>query len=283
MKLGGQAVIEGVMIKSDTSVVIALQAGRKIKVIGERLKPFSAKHPWATLPLIRGVVNLIEMLILGTRALNISTRYADDEEEKLSPLSIFLTMLISLIIAVLIFKFIPLFIAQASVGSSSNSALFALIDGLVKVAIFFLYVFIIGRFKDIQRVFQYHGAEHMSVHCHEAKRPLTVKNVARFSPLHPRCGTSFLVLVLLISIIFYAFIPNSASLPLKLFIRLLLLPLIAGVAYEFIRLEHKMRNTVFINIILFPGMLFQKLTTAKPKPQQIRVAIAAVKKAKAMG
>ncbi|MBU0979921.1 MAG: DUF1385 domain-containing protein [Nanoarchaeota archaeon] len=282
MRIGGQAVIEGVMMKSDSSMAIGMRDGKDIKIIGKRLKPFSSRHRWARLPLVRGIVNLIEMLILGFRALNISASLASGEE-KISGWSMFLTMAVSLVLAVLLFKFIPLSVAQLAVGSSKSSWTFALIDGLVKIAIFFLYVYFIRRFKDIRRVFEYHGAEHKTVHAFEAEQPLTVDSVKKFSTLHARCGTSFIALVLILSIVVYAFIPMETTLLTKLMLRLLFIPLIAGISYEIIRLEHRFRGNRIFYAVLWPGMLFQHLTTSEPDKKQLQVAIAALKRVKKMG
>ncbi|MFH1134323.1 MAG: DUF1385 domain-containing protein [Nanoarchaeota archaeon] len=280
LRIGGQAVIEGVMMKSERSLAIAVRDRKGVSVKTRTLKK---KRGWTKLPIVRGIVNLVEMLVIGMQALNYSMEKATGEENKLSALTMFLIMAFSLVFAVAIFKFIPLIVAQVIVGETRHAWLFSLIDGLAKIIIFFLYVYLIGRMKDIRRVFKYHGAEHMTVHCHEAGLPLTVRNARRFSPIHARCGTSFIVFVLIVGIIVYSFIPMGSTFLQKFLIRLALLPLIAGLAYEFLRLEHLFRDNALYLLLLSPGLLFQRLTTAQPSDSMIKVAIAALAKVRRMG
>jgi len=186
--------------------------------------------------------------------------------------------LMAVILAVLIFKFVPLFIAQkVDEFFGINYIVFNVIDGAIKVLFLILYIYLISLMPDVKRVFQYHGAEHKAVHCYEAGEKLNVKNCKKYSTIHPRCGTSFLLFVLFISIIFYILIPKDYSFSLKLGLRLLLLPLIAAVSYEFLKLSHKFKDNKFIKIISFPGLMIQKLTTREPDKDQLEVALKGIK------
>ena len=288
IKAGGQAVIEGVMIRSNHHIAIAVRKENgKIALKKERLNSLMDKFKLLKLPFLRGIIYLIEMMITGFKALNFSAQEAlddGDEEEKgeLSTMELVITFVFAIGFAVLLFKFLPLLVAEFfqsnSVTVSKNYWLFNLIDGLVRILVFVLYIWILSFMKDIKRIFQYHGAEHQAVHCYEAKLPLTVKNVQKFNPEHPRCGTSFILIVLILSVFVYTFIPGTLGFWGKLGFRLALLPVIAGVSYEVLKLVGKFHSkNGFFRVIVWPGMLTQKITTSKPEDDMVEVAILALK------
>lgn len=276
--IGGQAVIEGVLMRTKDKAAIAIRKpNQKIKIKKLEIKSFQNK--FFKLPLIRGIIALIETLILGIKALNYSANENLEEpekkQEKISPIYFIITAIFSLILALVIFKFIPLLITQALTNKTliKNKILFNIIEGLLKIIILFAYILIISRMKDIQRIFQYHGAEHKVVNCYENKLPLTLQNIKKFSTIHTRCGTSFIILVLIVSIIIYSFLPNDITFIQKLTYRILLLPLIAAISYEIIKIK---RSNFLIRILTYPGTLLQKLTTKEPDEKQIEVAVKAL-------
>ena len=276
--IGGQAVIEGVLMRTKDKAAIAIRKpNQKIKIKKLEIKSFQNK--FFKLPLIRGIIALIETLILGIKALNYSANENLEEpekkQEKISPIYFIITAIFSLILALVIFKFIPLLITQALTNKTliKNKILFNIIEGLLKIIILFAYILIISRMKDIQRIFQYHGAEHKVVNCYENKLPLTLQNIKKFSTIHTRCGTSFIILVLIVSIIIYSFLPNDITFIQKLTYRILLLPLIAAISYEIIKIK---RSNFLIRILTYPGTLLQKLTTKEPDEKQIEIAVKAL-------
>lgn len=285
---GGQAVIEGVMIRSKSNIAIAVRKENgKIALKKEKLKSVMDKYKILRTPFIHGIIYLIEMMITGFKALNYSAQQALDdgsEEEKgeLSTMELVITFVFAIGFAIILFKFLPLFVAQLIEKKSSvvgsNYWLFNLIDGLVRIAVFIIYIWILSFMKDVKRLFQYHGAEHQAVHCYEAKLPLTVKNVQKFSPEHPRCGTSFILIVLILSVFVYTFIPSGLGFWGKLGLRLLLLPVIAGISYEVLKMVGKYHGkNRFMKLLVLPGMLTQKITTSKPEDDMVEVAIKALK------
>jgi len=277
--MGGQAVIEGVMMKSKNHFSIAVRDPKgKIHVKTDKFASVMKKHKILGLPFIRGMVSLIEMLILGMKSITYSANIAADEEEDMSGFSIFISILLAFALAIFLFKYIPLLITQYLNTKlvTDSSLLFSFIDGVIKVAIFIAYILVISLWGEMRTVFKYHGAEHMAVHCYEAQKPLIVKNVEKFSPLHKRCGTCFIIIVLTLSILVYAFIPNSIGFWLKLGLRILLLPVIAGISYELLKAGAKYDN-IILNMLTAPGIWFQKLTTRVPDSKQIEVAIKALK------
>jgi len=281
LDMGGQAVIEGVMMKSKHYYSVAVRnLDDKIEVKGEKFISATKKKKLLGLPFIRGIITLVEMMILGLKSLSYSANIATEEEEEDSPIYMIVSFLIAIAFAIFIFKYIPLIIAQfinSKVLSSDSSVFLSLIDGIVKIFIFFLYVVLISLWSEIRTVFQYHGAEHKTVHCYEHNLKLIVKNVKKFSPIHPRCGTCFILIVLMLSIFVYSFIPNGLSLFWKLALRILLLPLIAGISYEILKLAAKFPNNLILKAMTLPGIWFQKLTTREPSDKQMEVAIKALK------
>jgi uncharacterized protein YqhQ len=271
--LGGQALIEGVMIKNKDQISIAVRKENgKIVTKKEKIKFKETK-----IPFVRGIVNLFIMMYIGIRALNYSTNIATDSEEESSWFYSFLSLLFAFVFAIVLFKFVPLGITTiVNKYLGFNNILFNIVDGALKIGIFLGYVYILSFMKDVYRVFQYHGAEHQAVACYEHGHKLTVDNVAKFNKEHPRCGTNFIFLTLLVSIFVYTFIPQDFNFWSKLGLRVVLLPLIASVSYELLRISAKVKVLSFIG---YPGLLIQKITTKKPEKDQIEVAIKAVKTA----
>src|SRR3989344_7667547 len=271
--LGGQALIEGVLIKNKNKISIAVRkTNGKIIVKKEKLR-FKDNN----IPFIRGILNLFIILYIGIKSLNFSSNVQLNKEDKLSVKEIIISLLFALGFGILIFKLTPLLAANfIDKKFGINNFYFNIIDGLLKILLFVAYVYIISLSKDVKRVFQYHGAEHKSVACHEDSKKLNVKNVQKFSTVHNRCGTTFIFLVLFLSIIIYTFIPKDFSILTKFALRILLLPVIAGIGYEVLRLGAKFK---FMKIFIYPGLWIQRITTQEPDNKQVEVAIMAVKSA----
>jgi uncharacterized protein YqhQ len=274
--LGGQAVIEGVMIRSPKSISVAVRKeDGSIKVKKQHYKSLVDRCIILKLPVLRGIIYLFEMLVLAMKALTYSAEEATGEEEKLTTFELFLTIFLAVVFVLLIFVAAPYYLAKLS-GVQSR-LLFNAIDGAVRLVLFFAYLILISLMKDIKRLYQYHGAEHKTVHCYEAGKELIVANVKKYSTLHPRCGTSFLVIVLAISIILFSLIKDPrwyVNIPF----RILLVPVIAGISYELLKLSARYEKSPLAQLIIAPGLWVQKLTTREPDKKQMEVAIAAVKK-----
>ena len=277
--IGGQAVIEGIMMVNKQNVSIAVRTPDN-KIVKKKLT-IKKQPKILQLPFVRGIVNLISMLVLGMKALNYSANiFAKEDEKDMTWYEILFFFIISLVFGITLFKFLPLMISTFVTKNLGSNFLFSTFEGLVKISIFVLYIYLISFFNDVKRLFEYHGAEHKTIYCQEAGLPLTVSNIKKFSTLHPRCGTAFILLVMTISIIFYTFIPLETTFINKLGIRLLLLPVISGISYELLRLSAKHKDNLFFKIFTSPGLALQKLTTREPTDDQIEVAIAAVKDVK---
>lgn len=275
--IGGQAVIEGVMMRDQGEMTIAVRRPDKsIHLVQEEVSSLAQRWPLLKLPVFRGILAFFESLILGIKALNFSADQAlEEEEEKLEGWQIGLTMSLALLFGIALFVVLPTYIIRyISMGVEASPLVMNLGEGLLRITIFLSYVVIISRMNDIERVFQYHGAEHKVIHCYEAGAPLTVENARKFSPLHPRCGTSFLLLVMVISILFFSFF-GWPNLFLRIAIRLAFLPLVAGVSYEAIRYLGKSRNFLS-TAVSYPGMALQRFTTREPDDYQLEVALEAL-------
>jgi uncharacterized protein YqhQ len=281
--IGGQAVMEGVMMRTKNEYSVAVRSSKgKIVVKREKFNSLTSKNKLLNLPLIRGMIMLYETTVLGIKALNYSVAVVEDddapkakkeEESGWVKAGIALTFLISAAFAIGLFKFLPLLSAtlfQNQFGGGNFT--FNLIDGITKLVVLLGYLMLIGLMPDVKRLFQYHGAEHMAVACYEKGMPLTVQNVRKCKKEHPRCGTSFIIFVLVLSILFYMVIPMNTGFWEKLGLRLLLLPLIAGVSYELIRIAGKYDNWA-THVLAYPGVIVQKITTRKPANNQKEVAI----------
>ena len=289
--IGGQAVIEGIMMRNKDKYSIAVRKpDNEIEVTVRESKVLTEKHKWMSYPVIRGVVSFIDSLITGISTVNYSASFYDDPDEqkktkadeigksifkdKFESVLMALTVIVSVFLAVGLFMLLPYYVSRLVKGYVASKTLLNLIEGLVRVAIFILYLVLISLMKDIKRTFMYHGAEHKCINCIENGARLTVENVMNSSRYHKRCGTSFLFIVMFISVVFFIFIrvDNTA---LQIVIRLLLVPVIAGVAYEFIRWAGRNDNG-FTVALSRPGMWLQKLTTREPDEDMVEVAIKAV-------
>jgi uncharacterized protein YqhQ len=279
---GGQAVIEGVMMRSPKQIAIAVRTTNgRITVKKQPVKSLADKIRIFKLPFLRGILSLFEMLAIGMRALIYSANEAiEEDEEELSFIHVFISILLAIGFGLFLFKFFPLLITEflntKIKAISSHYWLFNLVDGLLKIFLLGVYIGIISLMQDVKRVFMYHGAEHKAVNCYENKTKLTVRNVQKFSTLHPRCGTSFILIVFVLSIFVYTFIPKEFSFLFKLILRILLLPIIAGISYEILKLCGKFRENFLIKMVTMPGLALQKLTTRQPTDDQVQVAIRAL-------
>lgn len=288
--IGGQAVLEGVMMKNKDKYAVAVRKpDGEIDVEVEEYKGIGGENRLARLPFIRGVFSFIDSLVLGMKVTMHSASFYEEEEEqpskaeqrlskilgdKADDIMMSLTVVLSVIIAVALFMLLPFFISDFLGKYIRNASMIAMVEGVVRILIFVGYILAISLMKDIKRLFMYHGAEHKCINCIEKGRPLTVKDVKRCSRQHKRCGTSFLLFVVLVSVIVFFFI-RVDNMALKLVLRLALVPVIAGISYELIRLAGRSDNPV-INLLSKPGMWMQKLTTKEPDDDMIEVAIASV-------
>lgn len=285
--IGGQAVLEGVMMKNrDRYAVAVRKPDGEIEVEKGHCQSLRDKYFVCDLPIIRGVVTFVESLVLGMKSLTDSSKYYEDEEEenrqqmddaakeRHEKIETTFTVILSIVLSVGIFMVLPFFISELLKSIIKSAKVLAVIEGIIRIILFIGYVFAISFVEDIKRVFMYHGAEHKTINCVEHMLPLTVENVRKQSREHKRCGTSFIFIVLFISIIFFIFI-RVDNMWLKVLYRIVLVPVIAGVSYEFIRLAGKSENAL-VNILSKPGMMLQKLTTKEPDDSMIEVAIASV-------
>lgn len=280
--IGGQAVIEGVMMKSPDGWSVAVRDHRgKINIKTVKSKK---RGSFIKLPFIRGIFALGSALSVGIKALEFSGNiaYQEDKDSKpMSAMTMAFTMALAFLLAIGLFKFLPLLftslISNYFLSVSNNSLLFNLIDGIFRVLIFFFYIFLIGLWKGMRRIYEYHGAEHKVIYAYEAGEELSVDSAKRYKPYHPRCGTSFLFIVMGVSILTFMLIPKYWSFSEKLLWRIILIPFIAGVSYEVLRLSAKMKDNWIMKAIVFPGLMLQRLTVREPDDSQIEVAIAAMK------
>ena len=238
------------------------------------------------IPFLRGILVLLETLLVGMKSLTISANEAaadenPEEDQQLSSVAMATLITVSLVLGIGIFFLIPVFISRLVENSGANNFTANLVEGGIRLALFIGYVWIIGKMNDIKRVFGYHGAEHMVVHAHEAREPLTLESVRRFPPAHPRCGTSFLMTVVIVSIIMFMFFPRDPFWFLVVS-RIVLVPIIAGISYEFIRFAGTHQNSIWIRIFNSPNILLQDLTTRQPDDGMMEVAITAIEYAIAM-
>jgi uncharacterized protein YqhQ len=281
LRVGGQAVIEGVMMRSPNSMAIAVRRPNgKIVVKREKLNFFSEKKVFSKLPLIRGVMNLLSALILGMKALNFSANQSLEEEQEVSSWTMGLTFTFALCFGIFLFFLIPLFLTKwlrfAIPMVSTSGVLFNLVDGVIRLMIFLAYLWALSFFKEIRRIFEYHGAEHKSIFAFESGEVLIADRVKGFSYLHPRCGTSFLLIVMVVSILVFALIPHHLSFGYKVVSRVVFIPLIAGLAYEIIRFADKKRERKSMQYFIKPGLWLQRMTAREPSEDQIEVAIRAL-------
>lgn len=272
---GGQAVIEGVMMRGRRDLAVAVRKpDNEIIIEHNTINSITDKLPFLKWPFLRGTVMLFESMIIGIKALVFSANQAAvDEEEELGTWELTITIGIALILGILLFVVAPTSLARLLY--SFNTVVVNFFEGLFRIAIFVGYVVAISRMKDIQRVFMYHGAEHKTINAYEAGAELTVPSVRRFSQLHPRCGTSFLLIVMVIMILIFSFLGKQALIA-RIISRIILLPVVAGVSYEVLKLSGKYCNTPIMKLLIAPGLWLQRLTTREPDDSQIEVAIKAL-------
>ena len=291
VRIGGQAVIEGVMMKNmDRYAVSVRKPNGKIETKVEECISFAEKHPLFQLPVFRGMANFLESMVIGMKTLNYSASFYEDEEEqtesrteqllekilgeKAEKIIMGIVLVFSLAISIGLFMILPYIASEALGKLIRNEYVILFMEGIIRIAIFLGYIVLISRMEDIKRVFMYHGAEHKTINCLEAGVPLTPENVDNFSRLHKRCGTSFIFIVMIISMVFFFFI-RVDTIWLRIVLRLLFLPLVAGVSYEFIRLAGNSDHPL-VQIFSKPGLALQRLTTKEPDHSMIEVVIASV-------
>lgn len=274
--VGGQAVYEGVMMRKGIDIAVAVRdPDGQIVIKKERLQPYFKK--WTQIPFLRGLMILMDSLFWGIKGLNYSTQVAFKEEEKIdNNWEIGLALLLGFALFVVLFIVLPLLIVRPIERYISSQIIIRLLEGIVRLVIFVLYLFSITKIKEIYRVFQYHGAEHKTVFCYEAGEELTVENCRKYSRFHPRCGTSFLLVVMLVSIVVFAFLGQQPFL-LRIISRILLIPVIFSLSYEIIRIGSQHNDSWFWKIILTPGLWMQYFTTKEPDDYQLETAIVALK------
>ncbi len=288
--IGGQAVLEGVMMKNKDDYAVAIRKPNgEIEVEVDVYRGILHDSALKKIPFIRGIFNFLDSMILGMKTINYSASFYEDEEAEETKLDKALnkvsggraekilmgvTTVVSIVIAIAVFMLLPYFLSTLLVQYIRNDSLLAIIEGIIRILIFVIYIVAISLMKDIHRLYQYHGAEHKCINCVENGRPLTIHNVMRSSRIHKRCGTSFMFLVVFVSIILFFFIrvQNPA---LRVVLRIALVPVIAGISYEIIRLAGRSDN-IFVKIISAPGMWLQKLTTKEPDREMAEVAIRSV-------
>jgi len=281
--VGGQAVMEGVMMKSAHfySVSVRKKDG-SIKTKTERFISVFEKFPKLKKPIMRGVISLFEMMILGIKTIIYSANETQEtEEEKLTKLQTVWLLIVSISMSVALFVLLPLgltYLLKLVIDIVDKSSLvFNLVDGVIKIFVFLSYIYIVALFPDIRRVFQYHGAEHKSIYTFENNQELIVKNAKPYTTLHPRCGTSFLVFVMVISVLIFSIVPIDLPFYINFFWRVPLIPLIAGIGYEVLKWSARHQNNFWIKLIIWPGLQVQRLTTKKPTDKQLEVGLESLK------
>ncbi|MFA4891355.1 MAG: DUF1385 domain-containing protein [Candidatus Gracilibacteria bacterium] len=315
--IGGQAVIEGVMMRSPNTIVISVRKNTgEILVKDKFYRTLTQRIKVLNIPLVRGVINLFEMMVIGTQAINFSanefveqpaepepaepaksagakpaestatTKLAEPAPEpkpksvlaKAGEIAMFaFSLVLAIALSIFLFKFLPLWITTAiektSITIQKNWIVFNLIDGILKTSFFVLYIFLLSLIPSFQRIFEYHGAEHKAVFTYEKALPLTTKNARRQSRFHPRCGTSFILIVFVISILIYTFVPKQPDFWTNLGLRLAFLPLIAGIAYEYLKISARYAHHKWTKLLVAPGLWLQRLTTKEPSNDQLEVAL----------
>lgn len=295
--VGGQAVIEGVMMRGSKGLATAVRLPNgSIEVKKETSESLTKKNKFLGFPIIRGFVSLIESLVIGIKSLEYSASFFEDAEEEESKFDkwfdkIFkdkgnsvlmgISLVLSIGFSILLFFILPTALTSLVKKTiTSNVLVLNIIEGIIRVIIFISYIFIVGKLEDIKRVYQYHGAEHKTIFCYESGIELTAENAKKFERLHPRCGTNFLFLVMVISIIIFSF-TGWQSIGQRVISRVLLLPIVSGVTYEVIKWLGKSDSKIS-KIIAWPGLLLQKITTQEPDESMLEVAITSLKAAEGL-
>lgn len=289
--IGGQALIEGVMMRGAKKIAIVVRKpdGELVTKVDAIKENFLTK--FAKLPILRGIFAFIASMVIGIKALNYSAEFFEEDGiekskldlwiekkfgDKADAIYVLVSMLFALVITLLFFIVLPAFVSNGLSNFFDNKLLLSLLEGIFKFTLFLGYIFAISKMKEVRRVFEYHGAEHKTIRCFEAKEELTPENAEKFSRLHPRCGTSFLLIVVVLSIVIFSFLGNFNAPLVRAGLKLLFMPLVAGLAYEVIRYAGK-HESKLVDAISWPGMMMQKLTTAEPDREQLAVAIASLK------
>jgi uncharacterized protein YqhQ len=279
--IGGQAVIEGVMMRAPSKFVIAVRKSED-EIVLKKEEVKLDKNWFFKKPLIRGLIALYDALILGIRALNFSAYHSTGEgEEHVGKVAMFMSMATGIGLGLLLFIYLPLQVTELSKkflpALEHSSLLYNGVDGVVRVIFFVIYVWAISFMKDIKRVFQYHGAEHKAIYTYEEGLDLTVENARNMSRFHPRCGTSFLIILMVVCIMVFSLIPNDAHFLIKLGSRLFFIPVIAGVSYEILKFSGKFHKHPLMQILILPGLMVQKITTQEPDDTQLEVALISIR------
>ncbi len=291
--IGGQAVMEGVMMRGPHKTAVAVRKPDREITVKVDENGTKKKNKILKLPIIRGCINFFESMVIGIKALMYSAEFVDLEEEeseskfekwleeklgdKIKDVVIYFSLIVSLFLSVGLFILLPTVVTRGieaifdGVAFTGTKTFTSLCEGIVRMVIFISYLALVSQMKDIKRVFEYHGAEHKSIACYEAEEELTVENVKKYSRLHPRCGTSFLLFVMIVSIILFSLLPRTSIIP-RLLMRIALLPVVAGISYEIIKLAGKSKSKC-VCVLTKPGLWLQKLTTREPDESQIEVAI----------
>ena len=284
LAFGGQAVMEGVMMRSKNNMVVCVrQPNNEIVIQKEELHSLSEKYRFLKLPFIRDILALIETLYSGIKGIYFSANAAfgedENEEEVLSAVEILVVIAVAIGLSILIFSVTPFFLT--SLLDFGGGVLFNIVEGIVRLSFLLVYLIIISLVGDFKRIFQYHGAEHTAINAYEAGVELNVENARKYSRFHSRCGTSFLLIVTLISILFFSLMPSGDFL-LRLSYRIVLIPVISSVSYELLKLSDKYRDSAIMKVLVAPGVALQHLTTRPPTDEMLEVAIKAVKEVENM-
>lgn len=276
--IGGQAVIEGVMMRSKHFWAIAVRRpDRTISTVLFKDNSLTRKYKVLGFVFIRGIMSLIESMTLGFKAISFSVNEATGSEIKFSKKEMAISIIIAVVFAVGVFFVLPTVIGRTFSGYFTNIIAYNILEGLIRIALFLVYILAVSQLRDIKRVFQYHGAEHKTIQAYENNEELIPENVKKYTTKHVRCGTSFLFIVMVVAIFVFAFLGRQPML-WRIILRILLIPVIAGISYEFIRLAGKFSKYRIVNILFYPGLLLQKITTREPDIDQIEVAISSFKK-----
>ncbi len=290
--IGGQAVIEGVMMRGKYNWAVAVrEPSGRIHCESHDLATAPHRRPWLAKPVVRGVIALYDTISLAMKAIGISAAHSGEtEEEQLTDREVGFVMVFGVLLAIALFIVLPYLVTNLLVGRLQDAPFkWNLVDGILRLLVLFGYIFLISRMKDVKRLFAYHGAEHKTIHAFEHHVPLDPPSVQKFGTAHVRCGTSFLLMVMVVALIVYLFVPLRAILAalgvtnplamsaLTLLIRISLLPVIAGLAYEVIRYAGRHEDSGLVKVLLWPGMQLQRMTTSEPDDSMVEIAIAAVK------
>ena len=277
-QVGGQAVIEGVMMRSKNFWSLAVR--RPDKTISTRVfknSSITVNNKFLNLPFIRGVVNLVGSMALGFRALSYSVNEATEEDIHFSKKEMTIAIVIAVIFAVGVFFVLPTLIGRSFSSYFPNTIVYNLLEGLVRIALFLGYILLVSQLRDIKRIFQYHGAEHKTIQAYENDEDIKLDNVRKYTTVHVRCGTSFLLIVMVVAIFVFSLL-GRPPLPLRILYRVLLIPVIAGISYELIKLAGRFSRYRIVNILFYPGLLLQKITTREPDDSQLEVAMSSFKR-----